>query len=710
MSQPVQNQNKPQGQARIVTVSDFINRVTSAGRAAFDVFTGRPFSPGQPFTPSTSPREQHGGPRSYNYRTAQNMVYQPRHEFDDLTPFDELRNFVRLYPVASICVKKIVEGISRLEWSIKTKNKEKQSQYEKDGVIDQITAFFEKPSELDYFDTWIKKLLRDVLEIDAFCLYPQRARNGKLISLEVIDGATIKPIIDDRGRVLAYQQIVYGVPGSNYIRYGLDNLDEILPMPFPGLDGSELPQELIYLPVNARSDNPYGIAAVEMVIMAVNMALRKQSFDLSYFTDGNIPEMLLSPPEGMMNVDQVEEFETWFNDVLAGNDTARRRAKFLAWNAQPTILKPFVYDTALDQWMLKLTCAAYGVTPSEIGFTDDVNRATSEGQENVQFRGGIKPIAQWLAPILKQIIRLEFGYSDLEFVWEFNENEDALAQAQIDQIYILSKVLSPDEVRTMRFSGQVTGPAPVQPTPQLSQPQNQMQQPPPQQGDDQTQQGVSQEPNKLPQPDQGRQVPNQVTQTRKWVVNKAQGPVNAKETGVMIAFMLDPDSARILALNSEMAEKSEDLHVTLAYLGDIETIQSAKETIQFALMNFAMTNGPVKGLVNGYGVFNGDPASETRPLYANFDSPQLPQFREELIRILTSQGIEFTNNHGFTSHITLAYLPKDGGLPQIDIPGLELSFNQVWLCWGEERLAFDLVGGRQVKPASGKRKKVEVGK
>lgn len=501
MPQQGQNPNS-QGPNRIFTVSDFVNRVANAGRAAFDVFTGRPFSPGEPFTPSTSSREQHGGPRSYNYRTAQNMMFQPRHEFEDLTPFDELRNFARLYPVSAICVKKIVEGISRLDWSIKTKNKQRQSAYEEAGVIDQITAFFEKPSELDFFDTWLKKLLRDVLEVDALCIYPQRARNGKLISLEVIDGSTIKPIIDDRGRVLAYQQIVYGVPGSNYIRYGLDNLDEILPMPFPGLDGSELPQELIYQPVNVRSDNPYGIAPVEMVIMAVNMALRKQSFDLSYFTDGNIPEMLLSPPEGMMNVDQVEEFEQWFNDVLAGNDSARRRAKFLAWNANPTILKPFVYDTALDQWMLKLTCAAYGVTPSEIGFTDDVNRATSEGQENVQFRGGIKPIAQWLAPLFKQIIRLEFGYNDLEFVWEFNENEDALAQAQIDQIYIQNKVLSPDEVRTMRFSGQVTGPAPAQPAPQLPQGQPSQVQP-------QTGQTQEQEPGKLPQPDQKRQVPDE---------------------------------------------------------------------------------------------------------------------------------------------------------------------------------------------------------
>lgn len=676
MPQPQQNPT-----SRINTVSEFVSRVASAGRAAYDVFTGRPFSPGQPFQPSTSSEEQKGGPRAFNYRTAQNMVYQPRHEFDDLTPFDELRNFARLYPVSAICVKKIVEGIARLDWSIKCKDKQKQAEYEKTGVIDEITNFFEKPSELDFFDTWIKKLLRDVLEVDAFCLYPNRARNGKLISLEVIDGSMIKPVIDDRGRVLAYQQIVYGVPGSNYIRYGLDTLDEVLPMPFPGLDGSELPQELIYQPINVRSDNPYGIAPVELVIMAVNMALRKQSFDLSYFTDGNIPEMLLSPPEGMMNVDQVAEFEDYFNAVLAGNDGARRRAKFLAWAANPTILKPFVYDTVLDQWMLKLTCAAYGVTPAEIGFTDDVNKATSEGQENVQFRGGIKPIAQWLAKIFKQIIVLEFGYPDLKFVWEFNENEDALAQAQVDQIYIQNKVLSPDEVRMLRFSDEVTGPAPVAIAPQLS-------------GQTQPTQGQPQqqaEPAKLPQPDQDRQVPTQVAQpVTKWKVAKSQGPQSAKETGVMVAFLLSPAPAEFLALDVPGVEQPEDLHVTLAYLGDVTTLEGAQGAVFNAVSAIAREFGPISGQVNGYGVFNGDPGSGSRPLYANFDAPALPGFREKLIQSLAKYGVEFVNNHGYTPHITLAYLQDGQPVPDITVPALNLSFEFIWVCWGSQRIAVPL--------------------
>ena len=56
-------------------------------------------------------------------------------------------------------------------------------------------------------------LLEDMLVIDAATLYPRYNRGGSLYALDIIDGATIKPLIGEDGRAPeppdpAYQQIL----------------------------------------------------------------------------------------------------------------------------------------------------------------------------------------------------------------------------------------------------------------------------------------------------------------------------------------------------------------------------------------------------------------------------------------------------------------------------------------------------------------------
>jgi hypothetical protein len=59
-------------------------------------------------------------------------------------------------------------------------------------------------------------LLEEMLVIDAATLYPRYNRGGALYALDIIDGATIKPLIGEDGRAPespdpAYQQILKGI-------------------------------------------------------------------------------------------------------------------------------------------------------------------------------------------------------------------------------------------------------------------------------------------------------------------------------------------------------------------------------------------------------------------------------------------------------------------------------------------------------------------
>jgi hypothetical protein len=59
-------------------------------------------------------------------------------------------------------------------------------------------------------------LIEEMLVIDATTIYPRYTKGGGLYSLDIIDGATIKPLIGEDGRAPeppdpAYQQILKGV-------------------------------------------------------------------------------------------------------------------------------------------------------------------------------------------------------------------------------------------------------------------------------------------------------------------------------------------------------------------------------------------------------------------------------------------------------------------------------------------------------------------
>jgi hypothetical protein len=423
---------------------------------AWNIITGRPFNPGVPLQPTSNIVEQTQGPRQFQYPVNANLITKPRQEYPDLTPFDQLRNMATFYDVANIAIGVRIEEMQGLDWAVVAKDKKQQDAKEKE--CETVTEFWKYPDKLNEFSSWLAMLLHDHFVLDAMTLYKHPDKKGGLYCLEAVDGSTIKPLLDDRGRVLAYQQIIQGYPRSDYKRYGTSNPDFEPEEEFPTF-GSD---ELIYRPRYPRSNTPYGTSSIERVILRINTAIRKQMFDLRYFTDGNIPDAWVQPTvDARLNPDQVRAFEEDFNALLEGNDAARRKIRFLPWRGDVREMRPFQYDTKLDDFMMRLTCAAIGVTPTEIGFTDTVNKASSEGQEDVTYRRSLIPLCKWLKVLFDRIIQNDLGHPDLEWKWIIGNGDDEAEQATTDVAYITAGVLSADEVRTMRFSDEVDGPSPA---------------------------------------------------------------------------------------------------------------------------------------------------------------------------------------------------------------------------------------------------------
>jgi len=157
----------------------------------------------------------------------------------------------------------------------------------------------------------------------------------------------------------------------------------------------------------------------------------------------------------------------------------------------------------------------------------------------------------------------------------------------------------------------------------------------------------------------------------------------------MIALYPSPATAEALAAQPGASTPPEDLHLTLVFLtGAAVELEAQRPAISEAVRRAAAAAGPLRGVVGGIGLFAGDADAAERPLVALADVPGLNELRADLMREL---GVDApTEEHGFTPHLTLAYVPKDAPLEAVPPPELPLAFEELELVWAGERETFPL--------------------
>jgi hypothetical protein len=248
------------------------------------------------------------------------------------------------------------------------------------------------------------------------------------LRLHPIDGATIKRVIDDWGRtpappLPAYQQVLHGMPAVDYTT-----------------------RDMIYRPRNTRVHKVYGFSPVEQIIVTINIAMRRQVFQLQYYTEGNIPEALIGTPEAW-TPEQIERFQLYWDSLNSGNTAERRHAKFVPGGIAKTFLptKEPELTGATDEWLARLCCFAFSVSPQP--FVRMMNRATAEDAQEQALSEGLAPIRHWVKSLIDHIIADEFAAGDLEFRWKDDLASDPVKVAGIAGDYVKAGIKSVNEVR-----------------------------------------------------------------------------------------------------------------------------------------------------------------------------------------------------------------------------------------------------------------------
>src|SRR6266481_1677979 len=386
------------------------------------------FSPSYPLVPI-----QPEPVRLWDFPFGYNTTFTPR-SYEPIG-FDELRSLAESHDITRLAIETRKDQIEKLEWTIRSRN-EKSPASDADLRIEGLTEFWRRPDGEQPFATWLREALEDVLVLDAPSFEIRRNRGGDIIGLDVVDGSTIKVLIDDTGRrprppAPAYEQVIRGQPW----RLLRDD-------------------ELIYLPRNRRSHKAYGFSPVEQIVVTVNIGLRRQSMQLQHFTEGNVPPGLLNAPEGW-NPEQIRQFQEWFDSILAGNTANRTRLVWGPSGAKYQAFKEAPYKDDFDEWLARIVCYAFSLPPT--AFTPQVNRATAQTAQEAALEEGLAPLMGWVKRLVDDVIQNRMGHADLEFAWSNSRPTDPKDQATILGGYVRDGIYALNEARDILGLGPIEG-------------------------------------------------------------------------------------------------------------------------------------------------------------------------------------------------------------------------------------------------------------
>jgi HK97 family phage portal protein len=385
------------------------------------------------FSPGTPPIPADPQPvRRIDFPAGFNLQWTPRGW--ETFSFSTLRAFANV-ELVRLAIETRKDQIEKLDWSIKPK-KGKKKRADADERVRKVERLFAKPDGVSDFATWLRPLMEDLLAIDAPAIERRRNRNGDLIGLEVVDGATIKPLLDARGRrpmrpAPAYQQVIKG-------RVWCDLTTD----------------DLIYAPRNMRSNHIYGFSPVEQIIVTVNTVMRRQTQQLAWFTEGNRPDGIINGPENW-TPDQFREFQEWYDSRLAGNQAERAKQFWVPHGSKYQAFKDSPIKDEFDEWLARVVCFCFSLPPTP--FIRQMNKGTAQEDQERALEEGLTPLLKWWKRRADLIIQEDMGFTDLEFAWEDSVDIDPAKQSEIDDRDLRNGKKTINEVRDAEGLEKVEG-------------------------------------------------------------------------------------------------------------------------------------------------------------------------------------------------------------------------------------------------------------
>lgn len=373
-------------------------------------------------------------PREHQYPLGFNLIPSPRTEGGKTYTFAQLRAWGDMCPYLRLAVEYRKKQMRARTFSVvpceDSKSPAARRKYQCE--IDRVTRFLDMPNRVNdiTFSEWVGQAVEEALIVDALCFFKQWHFNGDL-SLVQIDGGTIKPLIDEWGHIVAYQQVIWGFPATQYRTAVLDEFEK---------------GDLAYWVYNPRVTGVYGTSAIEEILPTILTAIKRSQTHLAWYTDGNIPDAFLSSPEGWTS-EQIIKYQKFLDEELT-DIRQRRKARVLPYGSSYIQAKPFAFSKDEEDAMAALVLAYLGVP--KMVLVSQVNRATAEAQQEDAGDVGLAPLIRWFEEHLTAIVQRDLEAPALKVICTDGLQGQDDADTANDVQLVNARVLTPDEVRAKR--------------------------------------------------------------------------------------------------------------------------------------------------------------------------------------------------------------------------------------------------------------------
>jgi hypothetical protein len=383
-----------------------------------------PFSPGEPIGPYDGFSRT---PRSHDYVTGYNIATRPR--VHERVAFETLKGLIDSYDVARVCIRHRIASLRSLDFKLVAA----------DGYEGEIAAevaegkrVLKRPDRKTLFKPWLAKYVRGILSYDAGTLYRMRNRAGRAVGLTVLDGTMIAPLQDYWGNPP-------DAPAPAYVQY-------VQGLPWNWLTSDDL----VYEPYDPRDDSLYGTAPLEDILLTANTDIRFQLYFLERFTQGNLPAGFASSPDNW-SPDQIEQFQEYWDAFMLGDQSRKHQIRWIPSGSKLAWTNEKDFTDSFSLFLMRKACSAFSIVPSDLGFTESVNKSSGESQADVQHRVGDLPMAMHIQDILTEFLQGDLQLP-LKFAFDLGEEQDdRVNQANADKIYFDMGAVGSSEIRELRY-------------------------------------------------------------------------------------------------------------------------------------------------------------------------------------------------------------------------------------------------------------------
>jgi hypothetical protein len=319
-------------------------------------------------------------------------------------------------------------------------------------------SYYQGERRRDNFDSFIRKMVRDTLTLDAVVFEKQLNQRGVPHAIWPIDPSTIKYAAEkwvdagDGTMKPTQPETTNGMP----VRYVQELYNGHRVAVFNE-------RELSYTVRNPRTDlefNGYGLSELEILAETVTQILFTEQYNAKYFTQNALPQGVLTIA-GKYTPEAIESFKRqWVAQVSGVNNAWRIPIMAIDEAAGGVDFKPFKesnrnmqYNLWLE-YLIQTACSVYTIDPSEIGYAikgaGGGPMVEHSGATKFDFSKdkGLRPLLKFFAHIFNEQIVQEI-YPDLFFEWVGIDSMSEKDKIELVTKKLQNGMLTVNEVRAL---------------------------------------------------------------------------------------------------------------------------------------------------------------------------------------------------------------------------------------------------------------------